>query len=214
MIGARGLPPPPIEPEHLARAILAEPRFRRAAVHAAISPWAVAWRWLVHEWAELVTALARSAHLGSAAPLVAEGALGLAVLVLGGFIAHTIAAGLRKRPRAVTSMPLPQTPGAHQLYAAGTRAAAEGAYAAAIVLLFRATLRVLDRRALVPDAPSRTVNETRSALRSVAPQLLEAFDGISQPFVAALYAERPTGPEEWHTAQAAFAAAFPEVVYD
>lgn len=214
MIPARGVPPPPIDPERLARVILAEPRFRRAAASPTFSPWALAWRWLVHEWGVLVMALARSAHLGKAAPLVADGALALVVLLLAGFTVHVIASGLRKRPRSVTSVPLLQTPGARQLYAAGRRAADEGAYAAAIALLFRAMLRVLDRRALVPDAPSRTVNETRGTLRSVAPQLLDAFDGIAQPFVAALYADRPTGPDEWRAAQAAFAAAFPEIVYE
>jgi hypothetical protein len=100
---------------------------------------------------------------------------------------------------------LPQRTDADALYARSVRAAQEGDFGEAASLLFRAALAALDLRGVLHDDPSRTVNETRAAVRVHAPQCVSSFDTIARAFTAAFYADEPISPEQWDAARKAFA---------
>ena len=199
---------PPIDPQALARKIVAEPRFKIAVLRPKPKTWwDVFTQWLADRWHQLIDAFSHHVHV---APNVSA-AFGdvLLAIAIGAVVvvAIRLAFGIARDPNRsiAAARALPQHLDAETLYVQSSRAADRGDYAAAATLLFRAAVATLDLRGVVHDDPSRTVNETRAAVRVRAPQSVSPFDTIARTFTAALYADAPVSREQWHTACDAFA---------
>jgi hypothetical protein len=61
-------------------------------------------------------------------------------------------------------------------------------------------LLTLDAQGLVRDDRSWTVGDVRRFLLGRQPELVGAFDGVAEAFVAGVYAERTVAPNEWERA--------------
>ena len=204
-----GAQQPPIDPRALARHILSEHRFRLGS-HAAAPPrtwWDVALSWLGDRWNAFLAAFTAHVRLGKTAGVLVGDILLVAIavvvlVVLFRLLSNTLA----EAPAARSASPLPQTLRAHALYEQSLRIAADGDYAAAIALLFRAALVCLDVRGVVHDRPSFTVNQTRRAVREHAAACIDAFESLAQIFTDALYAERAVTADQWTRAREAYGA--------
>lgn len=203
-----GTQTPPHDPAALARAILAQPRFR---IHLAQPPrtwWDVLHDWLRDHWNQLVQALSRNVHIGAKAS-VALGDVLVAVaiclvVVVGVRLLRSIARESAGAGQSSSALPEHADPAV--LHAAAVRAAQRAEYAIAIGLEFRAALGVLDARGILRDDPARTVNECRRDVRARAWQLSAPFDAIARAFTAAVYAEDRVTAEDWSEVERAYAA--------
>jgi hypothetical protein len=101
---------------------------------------------------------------------------------------------------------LTELPDAQTLYRRACDAAARGDYGGAALLLFAATIALLDKRGAIALTSSATVGELRRELRARDAALLGPFDSVAAPFVQRAYADRPITSLEWEHAQKAFEA--------
>lgn len=200
---------PPHEPAALARHILAQSRFRMfVQAHRPHTWWDTLSRWLSDRWSQLMDAFSRHVHIGGKWSLAAGDVLIAAIVALIIAIVVRLLLTMVKEPGAASSVltsALPVHADAIELQAAAAQAAGQGAFAAAIALLFQAALALLDARGLVRDDPARTVNECRGDVRRRAPSLSSPFDRIARIFTAAVYAEDRMSPAQWTQAQEAYA---------
>jgi hypothetical protein len=104
---------------------------------------------------------------------------------------------------------LAELPDAQTLYRRACDAAARGDFGAAALLLFAATIALLDSRGTIALTSSATVGELRHELRARDAALLAPFDTVAAPFVQRAYADRPITPLEWEHAQRACEAVSP-----
>jgi hypothetical protein len=102
------------------------------------------------------------------------------------------------------AQPLTELPDAQTLYRRACDAAARGDYGGAALLLFAATIALLDKRGAIALTSSATVGDLRRDLRARDAALLEPFDTVAAPFVQRAYADRVITPHEWEHAQTAF----------
>jgi hypothetical protein len=79
-----------------------------------------------------------------------------------------------------------------------------GEYGTAALLLFGATVALLDGRGAVAASRSATVGDLRRELRARDAPLVAAFDAVAAPFVEKAYAERRVDEPQWHRARDAF----------
>lgn len=206
-----GLPPfgsfvPRADPQHAARAILSQARFRIAVAAPARRTWWDAFRdWLGARWRDLMHALFGRVHIGRADAAFGDVLLIALVLVVIVVLARLLMGAVRVGTARAEYRPADAAPDAGALHELSVTAAARGDYALAIVLLFRAALAALDVQGVVHDDPSRTVNECRRAVRAKAPPLAADFDAIARPFTAVLYAGQPVTEVQWRSALQAFA---------
>lgn len=201
---------PPVDPAAVARAILAQPRFRiQASASPAHTWWDALRQWIGERWSRLMDAFAHHVKLGPRAS-VAIGDVLIALLVLLVVVVSIRLLLGAARETAHTSapnvVPLERHASAAELWQAAQAAAAAGAYASAIALAFRAALAALDTRGVLRDDPSRTVNECRRDVRARAPRVCAAFDVIARTFTAAVYAEERIGAEHWIEVEKAYRA--------
>ena len=198
---------PPLEPHALARTILSEPRFRvRVSAPARKTWWDMLVGWLRDRWHDLVGAFGKHVHV-SPGVSVATGDIvivivaALVVFVGIRLLSQYIAEGVSRpgTPRAVASHT-----GAVELYDMSLEASRRGDYGAAVALIFRASLGVLDLRGVVHDDPSCTVNESRRQVRGTDPRLVEPFDVLSRAFTAVVYADAPVSQTQWANAREAY----------
>lgn len=211
-----GLPPygrftPRVDPQHAARSIISQARFRVALSEPARRTWWDVFKdWIGARWHDLMHALFGRVHIGGKAGVAFGDVLLVAlvllvIVVLARLLWSTVRVGsARSQTRA-----LAVAADAAALHELSMAAATRGDYALAIVLLFRAALASLDVQGVVHDDPSRTVNECRRAVRAKAPPLAEAFDAIARPFTAVLYADQAVSEAQWQSALRAFAL-FPQ----
>lgn len=211
-----GLPPfgssiPKTDPQHAARAILAQARFRVAVTAPARRTWWDALRdWLGARWHDLMHALFGRVHIGRADAAIGDALLVVLVLVVIFVLVRLFASAVRVGSVRAADRSDEPSLDAGALHELSLTAASRGDYALAIVLLFRAALAALDVQGVLHDDPSRTVNECRRAVRAKAPPLAEKFDAIARPFSAVLYADEPVSEAQWRAALQAFAY-FPQI---
>ncbi|HLI96665.1 MAG TPA: DUF4129 domain-containing protein [Candidatus Baltobacteraceae bacterium] len=205
-----GAQAPPHDAAALARRILSEPRFRvRVQAPPAHTWWDTLRQWVADRWNQLLDVFARHVHVGKEVSLATGDVLiGAAIIVFIVFAVRLLLGVVRDGAAAQSenAHALPVHADPRELQAAAQRAAHEGAYAAAVALLFRAALSTLDARGVLRDDPARTVNECRADVRAHAFALSAAFDTIARGFTAAVYAEDRVSHAQWNDAEAAYAA--------
>jgi hypothetical protein len=169
--------------------------------------WSRAWSWAYARWLQLMHALFARVHVGNRTVM----SLGDGLLVLVGLLLLVVAVRLLRNLQLVRSssrlayerLAAPLDPQA--LYNDARDAANAGDYGSAALLLFAATVVLLDRRGAVEGSRSATVGDLRRELRTNDAALISPFDAIAAPFVQRAYAERPVGAREWGRASDAFA---------
>lgn len=197
------------DPHALARAILAQPRFRMQVTGVRPRTWWDALRdWVGDRWNQLIDAFSHHVRIGAKTSVAIGDVLLVAVIVLVLVVAVRLLLGMVRENGAASQgvRELPVRADANALHAAAQEAAARNEYAHAIALLLRAALATLDARGVLRDDPARTVNECRRDVRENAPQLNAPFDAIARAFTAAVYAEDRVTHEQWTQAERAYAA--------
>jgi len=170
--------------------------------------WMRVWDWIADRWDALWHAVFSRVHLGRAT----AASIGDVVLVIVGLLLLYVAIRLLREvqfaraQRRAKAEPLAEPPSPGALYDRARAAAGRGEYGAAALLLFTATIALLDNRGDVEVASSATVGDVRRALRARNAPLLSAFDAVAAPFVQAAYAERPIDAAHWDRANEAFEA--------
>lgn len=177
------------DPRDVARAVLADRRFRVASVpthhRTLLDDIGDALRKL---WDALLAPLRHAGENPTAARVV-----GLVVLavVLGAlayvavrFARDAVARRARRASRGYAAAALDDAPGAAELYARANEALAAGRFHEAAALLWGSALRALDERGRVRFDPARTPGEWRRAVRD------PAFDAFARDAVAALFGDR------------------------
>jgi hypothetical protein len=177
-----------------------------AAVPATEPWWAGPWRWLSERWDRLWRAVFARAHVGRET----AASIGDVLLVIVGLILLITVVRLlrnlqlvRSRSR-VDAAPLAELPDPQSLYREACDAANRGEYGAAALLLFGATVTLLDGRGAVTASRSATVGDLRRELRARDAALIAPFDVVAAPFVQKAYAERRVDEPQWHRARDAF----------
>lgn len=195
---------PPADPHAIARAILAEPRFRIRVAPVRTAWWTPITKWLGDRWHQLIDAFTHHVKIGTGAS-IAIGDL-LLIAVIGLVVVVTVRLILqyvREAAPAEHARRLESHASSEDLYADAQNAAQQGEYARAIALLFSGALAALDVRGVVHDDPSHTVNECRREVRARAPQCSAPFDIIARAFSAVVYADAPVSAEQWERAREA-----------
>lgn len=201
---------PPHDPAALARSILSQSRFR-VSVHApqAHTWWDSVRQWIGDRWNQLMDAFSRHVHVGGRWTIAAGDVLIAVIIALVIVVVIRLLLTMARdaaAPPGIHASALPVHADARKLHTAAMHAAERGAYAAAVALLFQASLALLDARGMLRDDPARTVNECRSDVRRRASRLSPPFDRIARIFTAAVYAEDRLTPAQWSDAQDAYAA--------
>jgi hypothetical protein len=204
------------DPDAVARAILAQPAYRRIPASTDVAPqpsvWQILWDWIVdHVLRPLFGPISHA--LGSAHPvgaafgivLIAIALLALAFLVFRLAVAFVGPALARGRDVA-SGVALDAERTREDWLAAARAAAARGDYARAIAALFSASLAALDERSIVPFDPARTPGEYRRMVRQATRPASAAFDELSDRFVRAAYAPSVPARADFDAAERAFAA--------
>lgn len=192
---------PLVDPRDVARAILAEPRYRTAA-HAAAGGtwWDLVREFLGKLWDRLVAPL--HGIFGNDA---ATSAIGIVVLaaVLIALALVVVRFARRVRLRRASALPTEATAlhdegDAATLRTRALNAAAEGRYHDAAVLLWSSALHALDECGRIRYDPSRSPAEWRRAVRD------PAFDALARDAVVALFARRAVDSELFDRMRAAY----------
>ncbi|MBV9269537.1 MAG: DUF4129 domain-containing protein [Candidatus Eremiobacteraeota bacterium] len=196
------------DPAKLARAILADPRFRPHGKAPKHTPSLLerAWDWLRTIWQHLIDNVARQVHVSTGATN-AIGEILLAVLVV--FILAVVARLLfslsRDVPGAqITVLDAAGSRTAAELFAEANDLAAHGAYAKAAATLYRAALALLNERGIVNESVSSTVGDVSRALRKANRSAYGVFSPIAAHFNDAAYAERPLDADAWNDASTSY----------
>ena len=198
---------PPLEPYALARTILSERRFRvRVTAPARKTWWDVLVGWLGDRWHDLLGAFGKHVHVSprvtvAAGDIVIVVVTALVIFVAVRLLSQYIAEGVSQLG---TLRAVPSHAGAVELYEMSLEASRRGDYGAAVALLFRASLAVLDLRGVVHDDPSSTVNESRRQVRRTEPRLVEPFEVLARAFTAVVYADAPVSQTQWANACEAY----------
>ena len=168
--------------------------------------WQRVWRWLEDRWQQLWRALFGRVHVGKGQ----AASIGDVLLVIVGLIFIVVVVRLlrnlqfaRSRSR-LRSEPLEEPPTPRALYRQACNAASRADYGGAALLLFAATVALLDRQGAVEGRSSATVGDLRRALRARNAALVGAFDTVAAPFVQKAYAERAVDEPQWQVARDAF----------
>jgi hypothetical protein len=205
----RNAPGPPANLQALAQRELAVPG--RYQLGEASAPYTEPWwvrvvRWLHDRWEQFWRALFGRVHVGeSTANHIGDALLtlvGLALLYAAWLILRNVSrARSAARPRGE---PLAALPDPQSLYQRACDAANRGEYGPAALLLFAATVALLDGRGAIAESESATVGDLRRALRSINAKLIPQFDAVAAPFVQRAYAERNVDAPQWQRARLAF----------
>ena len=180
---------PARDPDSIRRAahdILAQPQFRTVGP----SPIDRARHWLGQQVSKLLDATL-SGHLSL---------IGAAVLVLiVGLLVWLVVRGIRNL-RADPAVRGPAVVAARRppadWLAEAAACEARGDWRAALRARYRALVAELSRRGLVEEIPGRTTGEYRAEVTTNLPGAAADFGGATDLFEAAVYGDRPTGPDE------------------
>lgn len=168
--------------------------------------WMRAWDWIADRWHRFWEALFGHARVGRAAAADIGNVLLVAVGLFLLYIVVRLAMGwqfARSQSRVRTS-PLEDPPSPLALYNRARATAARGDYGSAALLLFAATVALLDRQGAVDATSSATVGDLRRSLRAHNVSLLAPFDAVASAFVQRAYAERAVEASHWERAVNAF----------
>jgi hypothetical protein len=168
--------------------------------------WLRALRWMAERWEQLWHALFGRVHIGSAQVASFGDVLLVIVGLLLLFVVYRLLQELyviRFAARAASQL-LVEAPAPRGLYRQACDAASRGDRGSAALLLFAATIALLDRRGAVDVTSSATVGDLRRALRDHNAELVAPFDAVAAPFVQRAYAERPVDEPQWQRARTAF----------
>ncbi|HTD34804.1 MAG TPA: hypothetical protein VK665_14140 [Candidatus Elarobacter sp.] len=173
------------DPRELVRAVLADPRFQRAAAHPAQKSLLQRVLDYLHDlWAKLTEPLRHITGSTKATQII--GIMVLVVVIAGlAFVAARYAGRVRWRPLGRAKRPGAEILGteadARTLRERALAAAAAGRHHEAAALLWASALRALDERGRVRFDPARTPGEWRSAVRD------PSFDAFARDAVIALF---------------------------
>ena len=170
--------------------------------------WVRAWHWLHDRWDQFWSSLfahARIGRRGAAAIGDALLAIVAAALLLVTFLLLRNLQ-LRRAAKTVVSEPLPSSTDSALLYGQACEAANRGEYGSAALLLFAATVTLLDRSGTLAGKRSATVGDLRRQLRGASATLVAPFDAVAAAFTQKAYAERSVEAAQWERARDAFGA--------
>jgi hypothetical protein len=172
--------------------------------HASL--WSRFWSWIGDRLEQLWRTLFGRAHVGprTAANIGDALLVVLVVIVLYVLVRLLGSVQLARSRSLLRSEPLDERPSPLALYNLALAAANAGDYGAAALLLFAATVALLDGKGAVELTSSSTVGDLRRALRKRDPALVDPFDAVAAPFVQCLYAERSIDAPQWQHALTAF----------
>ena len=160
-------------------------------------------RWLGEQWDRLWRSLSKRVHFSERA---ANG-IGWTLLAVVASILLWVAVRLlvnlqlaRSRKR-LDAQPLQAGLDPQALYQKARESANRGEYGRAALLLFAATVALLDLRGAVSADRSSTVGDLRRELRSNDASLVALFDAVAGPFVQTAYAERAVDASQWERAE-------------
>ncbi len=193
----------------LAQRELATPGRYRLAPRAT-PPKAWWWRaleWIGDRWQDFWRTLLGRARVGKqAAASIGDALLAMVAFVLFVTIVRLVRNIQITRPASSNARgeALRDAPSASALYRQASDAANAGDYGSAALLLFAATVALLDSRDAVVASRSATVGELRRQLHARDAKLLGPFDAVAAPFVQRAYAERAIGEAQWTRARGAY----------
>jgi hypothetical protein len=208
------------DPDAVVRAILATAPYRRAAPETETAPGpdllGLAWKWLVDHvikpiWDAIFGHLPRtSGGLNAAAHVVEYAVIGAAAIMLA-YAAYRLVIALAKATPSERRSPgggvaLATVSTSEEWRRRAAAAARAGDYGRAIAALFRASLAVLDERAVVVFDATRTPGEYRRLVRRERALAAEPFNDLAGRFVRAAYAEAVTTADDYAGAERAYAA--------
>jgi len=165
-------------------------------------------RWLGETWDRLWRSLSKRVHFSER---TANG-IGWTLLAVVAFVLLWVAVRLlvnlqlvRSRKR-LDAQPLQAALDPHALYLKARESANRGEYGRAALLLFAATVALLDLRGAVCAERSSTVGDLRRELRSNDASLVALFDAVAGPFVQTAYAERAVDAAQWERAERGYSS--------
>ncbi|HXB83377.1 MAG TPA: hypothetical protein VNU22_08545 [Candidatus Acidoferrum sp.] len=190
-------------------------RYRLAESPAAATAepwWLQALHWIYQRWQRFWDLLFARVRVGPQGAASLGDVLLLLVGILMIFVVVRLLRNLQvERARsAPQAAPLQEPPAPRTLYQQACNAAGRGDYGAASLLLFAATVALLDRQGAVDGTASATVGDLRRELRAGNAGLVTPFDAVAAPFVQEAYAERAVDEPQWHRARDAFATLLQE----
>lgn len=170
------------------------------------SLWSRFWSWIGDRLQAFWRTLFGRAHVGARAAANIGDAL---LVVLGVVLLYVLvrllgSVQLARSQSRLRSEALDERPSPVALYNLARAAANAGDYGTAALLLFAATVALLDNKGAVELTSSSTVGDLRRALRGRDAMLVPPFDAVAAPFVQRLYAERIVDAPQWQRALAAF----------
>jgi hypothetical protein len=178
------------------------------AQRAAVSKpwWSPVWDWIAERWQKFWRGLFWRAHVGrGAAASIGDVLLAIVGLLLLITIVRLVRNIQITRAAAHTrAEPLGNAPSTGEFYGRACDAANRGDYGAAALLLFAATVALLDDKGAVITSRSATVGDLRRQLRARDANLVDPFDAVATPFVHCAYAERAVGEPQWNRARFAY----------
>lgn len=199
---------PPLDPNDLAKQILAEPAFRN--VHTGlVSPsfWDRVVAWINDHLASLFAgargelAAASLATIGNVLLVFALFAIVFVAFRL--TIQITAGSPTYRSPR---SSPARDRSAVPDLRLAATQAAEKSQYGLAIVLLFQASLQLLDEARVVRYDASRTAGEYERLLRKSKPSCLEPFRTVARRFALIAFAAMRAESDDYAACRSAIVA--------
>jgi hypothetical protein len=184
-------------------------RYQLAITNPTAAPepwWMTVWNWMADRWKKFWNAIFGRVHVGKAEAASIGDLLLVAVALLLIFVIVRLLWNLQLARSAsrVGSEPLTEPPTPRALYRQACNAATRGDYGTAALLLFAATVALLDRRGAVDATSSSTVGDMRRELRARNTGMVAPFDEVATPFVQTAYAERAVDEPQWHRARAAY----------
>ena len=193
---------PPIDPALAARIELSTPlRYHLGRPAPAVEPW---WQRAFDEIGKLFSRLFSGVHVGASA----QSAIGIAVLVvvLGAcvLLVARLFGGRARRVRLATATALEPDRDETALARAAFLAAERGEMTAAVRLLLRASVTLLDIRGAIRYDSSATIGELRRAVRRRGERVSAPFDAIATAYVDGVYAERAIDATVWQGARGAY----------
>ncbi len=193
----------------LAQRELAPPgRYRLAQSPAPRKPWwSGIWDWIAGRWQQFWHTLFGHVRVGSTtAASIGDVLLAIVALILLITIVRLVRniQITRAASSGARAEPLRDAPPAAELYRQACDAANRRDYGAAALLLFAATVALLDARGAVVANRSATVGDLRRQLRASDANLVDPFDAVAAPFVQRAYAERAVGEPQWNRARFAY----------
>ncbi|HEY2474529.1 MAG TPA: DUF4129 domain-containing protein [Candidatus Cybelea sp.] len=175
--------------------------------------WLRALRWLGDRWEQFWDAFFTRVHIGTRGANAAGDAIlaivALALLLAAFFLLRNLQVVRTAKRTAGEPLEPPSDFGA--LHRHACEAAGRGQYGDAALLLFAATVAMLERSGAVAPKRSATVGELRRQLRTGDAALVAPFDTVATAFTEKAYAERRIEPAQWERARAAFGSLQREV---